>query len=213
MRIILSDDHAMVKEGIRSWLEAASGMEIIALAATGKESLEAVRTMKPDVLVQDIRLPDMSGIEVVRQLRKESSSQALKILALSGSEQFSVRSILLAGANGYCSKEESRETLLEAVRWVSEREEEYISPLAVKQYEASGEAIRKAGLTELELRIASLLKEPNGDIAELLNLSEKTVRNYLSGIYAKLRATSRFEAIKWAERYGVLERIDASQHQ
>jgi DNA-binding NarL/FixJ family response regulator len=99
----------------------------------------------------------------------------------------------------------NEDSSLEAVRWVFESEEEYISPLAQKHYEASGEAIRRAGLTTLELRIASLLKEPNGDIAELLGLSEKTVRNYLSVIYAKLRATSRFEAIKWAERCGVLE--------
>jgi NarL family two-component system response regulator LiaR len=209
MRIILSDDHVMVQEGIRSWLEAASGMEVVAVASSGKESLEFVRILTPDVLVQDIRMPDMSGIEVVRRLRKEFSSQTLKILALSGSEQVSARSILLAGANGYCAKEESRETLLEAVRWVFEYDVEYISPLAKKHYEVSGEAIRKAGLTELEMRIVALLKEPNGDIAEFLSLSEKTVCNYLSVIYTKLRTTSRFGAIKWAERNGLLESIDS----
>ena len=205
LRIVLADDHTMVKEGFRIWLETAPDMHIVGEAESGVEALAIVRNVLPDVLVQDIRLPDMSGIAVIRELRKEFPPERLKILALSGSEQYSARSALLAGANGYCAKEESRETLLEAVRWVAMRNEEYISPLAQKHYETSGEAIRRAALTEMELRLLALLKEPNGDIAETLSLSEKTVRNYLSALYAKLRISSRFEAIKWAERYGLLE--------
>ncbi len=204
-RIVLADDHAMVKEGIRAWLESAPDMTIVGEAESGAGTLEIVRSVLPDVLVQDIRLPDMSGIEVVRRIRREFTPERLKILALSGSEQYSARSVLLAGANGYCAKEESRETLLEAVRWVFASNEEYISPLARKHYEASGEAIRKANLTTMELRVLALLKEPNSEMATILSLSEKTVRNYLSTIYAKLYVSSRFDAIKWAERYGLLD--------
>jgi DNA-binding NarL/FixJ family response regulator len=204
VRIVIADDHEMVASGLRYWLSSEADFEVIAAAESGKQSLSLVQTLQPEVLIQDLKMPDMSGIEVIRHLRYKR--YPIKIMALTGSGVFHVGEVLQSGADGYCSKEEKREVLIEGIRTIlsPNRQEQWISPLALKTLLEDERTAQNVGLTTMELRVLSLLKLPNKSIAERLFLAEGTVRNHISSIYAKLGVQARYQAIAWAEKRGLL---------
>ncbi len=204
VRVVIADDHEMVASGLRYWLASEAGFEVVAAAESGKEALRLAQSLKPEVLIQDLNMPDISGIEVIRHLRHER--QSIAIMALTGSGVFHISEVLQSGADGYCSKEEKREVLIEGIRAIlsPNRQEQWISPLALKTLLDDERTAHTVGLTTMELRVLSLLKLPNKSIAERLFLAEGTVRNHISSIYAKLGVQSRYQAIAWAERRGLL---------
>ena len=194
----------MVRKGIRTWLESEPDIEVVEDIERGKDIIAKVEYHKPDVLMIDLHFPDIHGLDVIRALRAAKNNTP--ILVMTGYEKQRAKAVLEAGANGFVSKEESKDRILEAVRWASRREQGmWISPAVAQEAIQSDKAIAIADLTKTELKVLSLIELSNSQIAEKLFLSEGTVKNHISNIYSKLGVTSRREASTWARKQGILE--------
>jgi DNA-binding NarL/FixJ family response regulator len=204
VRIFIADDHTMVSDGIARRLSEETTFVVVGMAATGSATLEQVRSLKPDVLLQDLKMPDMSGVDIIRILASEMPT--LKMLAMSGSNVHLPAEAITAGARGYCAKDDSLDILVRAVQTIinaSRTDAPFISPRALQHQYSAEDAIRYAALTPTELRILTHLKLPNAEIAFRFELSEGTVRNHISNIYTKLGIHSRFDVTAWAERHNI----------
>jgi len=207
IRVVLADDHPVVRSGIRSLLERAVDVSIVGEASTGSEALRLVEEMHPDVLLLDMELPDVKGVEVAQQLKRAGST--VKILVLSAHDDPAyIRELFESGAAGYLVKEEAPETIVEAVRGVAHGEQGWVSRRIAAQMvswmrkDEDGEV----GLTPRELAVLRLVVEgkTNQNIGALLGISEKTVEKYLYTIFTKLNVTSRVEAAVYAVREGLV---------
>src|SRR5690348_11450385 len=147
INVLIVDDHEMVRKGIKSWLEAEDDIAVIDEANHGQAAMDKVKLLKPDVLLLDLHLPDMHGLDVIRKLRYEKNS--IPILVMTGYEKQRAKAVLEAGANGFLNKEEQREQVIEAVRWAARKEEgSWISPSIAGELMKTGTAIENAGLTK-----------------------------------------------------------------
>lgn len=210
--VIIVDDHPVVRAGIRQVLQATEDLSVIAEGASGAEALRLVTAQAPDVLVLDVNLPDMSGVEVTRRLRAAGVRSAILVLTVHDDAQ-TIFGLLEGGANGYVLKDEALETLVSAVRAVA-RGESWLSPEVARQVvrRAIGArpptaAARSLGLTPREVEVLCLLAQglDNGAIAEKLVLTTRTVQNHVSAIYGKLGVASRTEAALVAIRRGLVQ--------
>ena len=213
--VAIVDDHPIVRAGMRSVLELADDIIVVADGGSGNEALQLVEEHAPDVLVLDINLPDQSGIDVTRQLRSQDLSTAILILTAHDDSQ-AIFELLENGAIGYVLKDEALETLASAVRaaasgksWLSPTVASQVVQRAVTQRTNRGPNIPVSStdeeLTPREQQILSLLGEglDNTAIAERLIVTKRTVQNHISNIYGKLRVTSRTEAMLYAIRHGL----------
>jgi len=204
IKVLIADDHEMVRKGIRSWLEFESDIEVIGEAEKGADALAKVSSLKPDVLLLDLHFQDMHGLDMIRSLRGEKNETP--ILVMTGYEKQRAKAVLEAGANGFLNKLETRERLLDAIRWASKREAgSWISPSVATELMQTNNAVQSAGLTKTELKVLSLIEHNNPKIAEKLFLSEGTIANHISNIYSKLGVSTRLEAAAWARKNGILE--------
>ena len=204
IRVLIADDHEMVRKGIRSWLEAETDIDVVDDIERGKDIIPKVEILKPDVLMVDLHFPDAHGLDVIRALRAKGNTTP--ILVMTGYEKQRAKAVLEAGANGFISKEESKERIIEAVRWAARNETGvWISPAAAQEAIQTDKAIAQADLTKTELSILSLIERSNSEIADKLFLSEGRIKNHISSIYSKLGVTSRREASTWARKQGILE--------
>ncbi len=207
IRVVIADDHPIVRSGIRGMLEHAVGIQVVGEASTGKEALAMVRETAPDVLLLDMQLSDMQGIEIAQQLRLEKSS--VKILVLSAHDEPGyVDDLLEFGVSGYLLKEEAPDVIVDAVRGVARGEEGWVSRSVAAHMLAKmrGDEEGKVKLTHRETEVLRLVVEgkTNQNIAALLGISEKTIEKYLSAIFQKLGVTSRTEAAVHAVREGLV---------
>jgi len=209
IKVILVDDHPVVRKGIRDLLDDAPGIRVVGEGSSGKEALEQVQSATPDVLLLDMELPDMTGIEVMRTLKTQESR--VVILALSAfADKAYITESLASGAAGYLIKEEIPENIVEAIRGVSRGEQGWVSrQVAAKltawmQEREAGEANR---LTPREVEVLRAVVEgkTNQEIGFSLGISDKTVEKHLEGIFAKLGVSSRVEAAVRAVREGLVE--------
>lgn len=204
VRVLIVDDHDMVRKGIKSWLDAEPDIEVVAEVTRGGDVLTGIRSFAPDVVMLDLHLPDKHGLDVIRELR--AIGDATPILVMTGYQKQRARAVLEAGANGFLIKEEKREHIIEAVRWAALREAgAWISPVTAAELMQTDSAIERADLSKMELKVLGLIEHSNAIIAEKLFLSEGTVKNHVSNIYSKLDTTSRLEAAAWARKHGILE--------
>jgi two-component system response regulator DegU len=204
IRVLIVDDHDMVRNGIRSWLEAEEDIEVIEDVASGSVALDRVEKLKPDVLMLDLHLPDMHGMDIIRKLRSEKND--IPILVMTGYEKQRAKAVLEAGANGFINKEEQRDRVIDAVRWAASHEDgNWISPSIAGELMQTDRAITRADLTKTELKVLSLIEKSNSVIAEKLFISEGTIKNHLSNLYSKLGVTNRLEAAAWARKFGLIE--------
>lgn len=198
LRILLVDDHLIVRRGLASLLNDASDLEVVAEAASGEEALALASEHKPDVIVLDLRLRDMSGIEVAAELPE------FRILMLSSfMQEEDVRRAFEAGVLGYLSKDKNSDELLEAIREVGEGRQ-YLPPeisLLLAKSEWS------AHLTERELEIVQWIARgrANKEIGQQLGLSENTVKNHVKSILSKLNAKDRTHAVTEALKRGLFQ--------
>lgn len=198
VRVILADDHPVWREGIRSILEANPGITVIAEAGGGLEALRLARSLEADVLVLDMEMPDLSGVEVARAVQAEELP--VRVLALSAySDPIYVQSLLQLGAAGYVTKDKPPSLIAEAVLGVAAGEGRWFVQTASMKKSAAD------SLTERERAVLLLLAEgrSNGDIASALFVSESTVRNHLTSVYAKLGLGTSREAVAWAWKTGL----------
>jgi DNA-binding NarL/FixJ family response regulator len=208
IRILLADDHAMVRQGFRLILSSQADMEIVGEAGNGREAVELAEKLQPDVVVMDVAMPELNGIEATRRLSQ--SSPRTRVLALSmHKDSVYVREILRAGARGYLLKDSIDSDLLAAVRSVS-RGEGYLSP-AVSEAVLSDYRRHVTDpldlLTSREREVLQLIAEgkTNKDIAGVLNLSVYTVDAHRGRIMEKLNLHSTGELVRFAVRKGLID--------
>lgn len=212
LKVLIVDDHRMFREGIRSRLASEADIEVVGEAASAAEALDRVRTTKPSLVVLDVRLPDMSGIELARLLRQEWPS--LKILMLTGYDfdQY-VRAAARVGVEGYLLKDSPQDELVHAIREIAGGGAVLPPRIAMKvmrSYSVEPPAAKEAPLGKLtmrELEIVELIHQGlrNADIADRLSISARTVEAHVSSIMGKLNVQSRTEAVRIAMDMGMIK--------
>jgi len=205
IRVFLLDDHEIVRRGVRDMLEAEGGITVIGEAGTASAALARIPALRPDVAVLDVRLPDGDGVTVCREIRSRMPEVACLMLT-SFADDDALMDAVLAGASGYVLKQIRGTDLVGAVRTVATGQS-MLDPRAASQLMARlrGQSARHdplAGLTPQEKRILELIGEglTNRQIGEQLFLAEKTVKNYISGLFAKLGMERRTQAAAYAAR-------------
>jgi len=210
IRVLLADDHPLIRAGVRSILEREDDIEVVGEAGNGREALDLVEQLSPDVLLLDVEMPVMPGIEVANELKRFGSEVQILVLSSHDDEQY-VFGLLESGASGYLIKDEIPETIVEAVRGVSHGEDGWMSRRIISKivhHRATREtAVFPAGneLSERELDVLKLLAkgEDNSQIAESLFISESTVKSHCHSIYSKLDIRNRVQAAAWAWQRGL----------
>jgi DNA-binding NarL/FixJ family response regulator len=212
IRIILADDHAVMRSGLRLLLEQQKDFEIVGEASDGREAVKLAEALKPDIAVLDITMPNLNGIEAARQITAKQLGVSIVVLSMHADESFVLRA-LKAGARGYLLKESPEADFINAIRMVSEGKsffsptvsrmlvEDYVRQLQDKDIEDSYEL-----LTLREREILQLIAEgkSNKEIANMLFLSLYTVETHRSNILEKLNLHSVPELILYAVRKGVI---------
>lgn len=213
IRLLLVDDHEVVRTGLRMLLEGQSNMLIVGEASTGRQALLLAEELTPQVVVMDITLPDMSGIEVTRLLRKKFPEMAVVALTIHEDEQYFYE-MLRAGASGYVPKRAAPEDLISAIEAASVGEV-YLYPSLAKSLvsdflnRASEEKDRSAvdDLTEREQEVLALLADglTNEQIAEELVISKHTVARHRENLMRKLNLHNRSELVRYAIHRGIID--------
>ena len=206
-RVLLADDHPVVRSGIRNLLEQEPDIVVIGEASHGAEALRMVQDLKPDVLLLDVEMPGLNGVEVARRLRAEGSP--VRILGLSAyDDRQYILNLLASGAAGYLSKEEAPRVIVEAVRGVCRGEKGWLSQRAASRVVTwmQEEKPEKPKLTRRELEVLRLVVagKTNQAIGVALEISEKTVEKHLDAVFTKLGVASRVEAAVYAVREGLV---------
>jgi len=207
IRVILTDDHPVVRSGIHSLLENIVDIEMVGEAANGEETLRLVEETKPDVLLLDMELPDIGGAQVAQQIHQLHPE--VKTLVLSAHEDWVyVRELLKMGAAGYLSKEEAPEFIIDAIRGVAHGEQGWVSRRIAAQITSwiQNDKLDETKLTPREQEVLRLIVagKTNQAIAVELSISEKTVEKFISLIFTKLNVSSRVEAAVFAVREGLV---------
>jgi two-component system response regulator NreC len=209
---MLADDHVVVRSGLRMLLEAQPDMEIVAEAESGAEALAKARTFRPHVILMDIQMPDMNGIEATRHIKEIAPETAVLALTMHEDDHYFFE-MLQAGASGYLPKRAAPDDLLHAIRVVARGEVFLYPSLAVRlvqdflKRQASGEETAAEGeLTAREQEVLVLIAQgmTNPEIAERLVISVKTVDRHRENIMRKLNLHSRIELVKYALRSGLI---------
>lgn len=213
IRLLLVDDHAVVRTGLRMMLEGESDIEIVGEAENASEALNQISLLQPEVVLMDIGLPDMSGIDATRNIKQLSPDTAVVALTIHEDEEYFFK-MLDAGASGYVPKRAAPEELITAIR-VTAQGEVYLYPslakLLVSDYLLQSNQPKKRaaldGLTPREYEVLTLLADgaSNVAIAEQLSISPKTVARHRENIMGKLNLHSRSELVKYAIRKGIIE--------
>lgn len=207
IRVLLVDDHQVVRRGLRTFLEIQDDIEVVGEASDGAEGIARAEELRPDVVLMDIKMPGTDGIEALRKLR-ELDNPARVLIVTSFTEQRTVVPALRAGASGYVYKDVDPEALAGAIRSVHAGhvllQPEVAGALLAQDEPGSGQG-RGTSLTEREREVLSLIADgrSNREIARALVLSEKTVKTHVSNILMKLDLADRTQAALWAVRHGV----------
>ncbi|WP_052888327.1 MULTISPECIES: response regulator [Thermogemmatispora] len=213
IRILLADDHTILRAGLKMMLNAQPDMEVVGEAQDGRQALQEALRLQPDIVLMDITMPDMSGIEATRQIKKQVPETKVLILTMHENDEY-IFQALRAGASGYMLKEAADTDLISALH-VIQNGQVYLSPVAqsvmvgdyLQRVRAGEEKDSYESLTEREREILKLVAEgyTNTKIAERLVISPKTVDTHRTHIMDKLNLHSRAELVKYAMRRGLLE--------
>jgi two-component system response regulator NreC len=211
-RLLIVDDHAVVRSGLRMLLENERNIEIVGEAGNAKEAIEAAARLKPNVILMDIGLPDLSGIDATREIKIRCPESVIVALTIHEDEEYFFK-MLEAGATGYVPKRAAPEELLIAIR-AAANGEVYLYPslakLLVRDYLTGGrptEEQNPSDLTDREQEILTHLAEgaTNDEIAAALVISPKTVARHRENIMRKLNLHSRAELVRYAIRKGIIK--------
>ena len=211
IRVMITDDHLIVREGLRLILETADGIEIVGEASDGAECLRLIPDLKPDVVLMDLQMPRMDGITAIDHLRTRHPEIAIVILTTYNEDDLMIRG-LQAGARGYLLKDTNRESLLDTI-YAAAKGETLLKPeilarvLAAQSKPVSTSVAQvDSALTDRELEVlqAASRGERNKEIAYKLGITERTVKAHLANIYQKFNVDSRAAAVAVAAQKGLL---------
>jgi two-component system, NarL family, response regulator NreC len=212
-RILLADDHQLMRSGLRLMLERQPDLTVVGEASDGREAVALAKSLKPEVVVMDIGMPNLNGIEAARQMTQENAELAIVIVSMHADESYVLRA-LKAGARGYLLKDSAEVDLIKAVHSISSGKS-FFSPAVskvllddyVRKLKRSGTEDSYDLLTPREREILQLIAEgkSNKDIANLLNLSVYTIESHRSNLMEKLNLRGLPELILYAIRRGIID--------
>ena len=209
IRVVVADDHPLFREGLSALFEAVPGIEVVAECSSGAEAVEAAAAVQPDVVIMDLQMPGMSGIDATRQIVGTSPHIGVLVVTMFDADE-SVFGAMKAGARGYVLKGAGHDEILRAVRAVAGGEAIFGSALAkrlIGYFAGAGgpSAVPFGNLTQREREVLDKVAagRSNTGIARDLGLSEKTIRNHLSNIFVKLQVADRAQAIVRAREAGL----------
>lgn len=213
IRVLVADDHLIVREGLRLLLETASDVTLVGEACNGAEAVEIARRERPDVVLMDLSMPVLDGIDAISAIRSDAAGTAIVILTTYADDAL-IRRGLRAGALAYLLKDTDRATLLDTIR-AAARGETLLKPEVLSRLLSPVEATRPSSpsaphgleLTEREREVlaAAARGERSKEIADRLAITERTVKQHLTNLYNKLGVDSRAAAVAVAARLGLLE--------
>lgn len=211
IRVLLADDHAILRQGIRSLLEREPGVEVVGEAGDGQEAVEKAAELQPDVVLMDINMPRMNGIEATRRIRETHDHIKILVLSMHEDDEY-VAPLMQAGASGYVLKRSAASELLTALKAVNQGHTILPAQLARTAFDGSAPARQDDfdGLTPREIEVLTLVAEgyTNRRIAEELFISIKTVQAHRANIMEKLGLHDAVELTKYAIRKGIIKLED-----
>ena len=221
IRVLIADDHALFRRGLIMVLEAEPDIEVVAEAQDGTEVIGKAEEFVPDVLLMDVRMPKLNGIEAARAIRESVPSAKIVMLTVSDEED-DLFDAIKAGANGYLLKEISIEEVADAIRAVVQGQSLISPSMASKLLNEFNTLVKRAEekqqfpaprLTDRELEVLKLVAQgmSNREIAEHLYISENTVKNHVRNILEKLHLHSRMEAVVYAVRQNILDVTETAE--
>jgi len=203
VRVVLVDDHAVIRAGLEQLLSSTDDIEVVGTAANGAEALEVVRRIRPDVVLMDLQMPGVDGVAATRAMMAEQLGvDVLVLTSFSDSER--IIAALDAGAVGYLLKDADPDDVLQGIRAVS-RGESPIHPKAARALLGVRAGSQHVQLTSRESEVLGLVREglANKQIARRLDISERTVKAHLTSAFARIGVADRTQAALWAERNGL----------
>ena len=209
LTVVIADDHPLFRQGLRALLEVQEDIEVVGEAGTGTDAVEAAATLQPDVLVMDLHMPELSGIDATRQITAACPTVCVLVLTMFDEDE-TVFSAMRAGARGYVLKEADDAEVLAAIRGIARGEAIFGPGVARKVLTYFSTTVPPARaafpeLTDREREVLDLIARGYGniDIANRLVLSLKTVRNHVSNVFTKLQVADRAQAIVRAREAGM----------
>lgn len=209
LRILLADDHEIVRDGVRALIERQPGWEICGEAATGREAVQKAEALKPDIVIVDIGMPELNGLEATRQIKRMLPRTEVLILTALETEEI-VRNVFKAGARSYLLKMEASRHLIPAIEMLSKHRTYFssrVSDTIFSGYLQGGAGVEDDALTPREREIVQLVAEgkTNKGVAELFGLSVKTVETHRAAVMRKLRLDSLAALVHYAIRNGITQ--------
>jgi DNA-binding NarL/FixJ family response regulator len=205
INIMIVDDHPVVRQGLRAMFSSEPDIRVQGMAASAREAMHLIEREQPDVVLMDLRMPEMEGIEAINALRRISPGIKILVLTNYGSDEYIIRATQ-AGAMGYLLKNTPQEEIVKAVRVVYSDERYVPKDIAKRLFEAIGR--KELSPRELEVLVLVARGCTNKDVAQKLFISDKTVRNHVTSCLLKLQAKDRTEAVTRAIERGLIRLHD-----
>ncbi len=210
IKVLIADDHSLMRQGLKQILEIEKDIEVIALAVDGEDAIQKCIEIKPDVVLMDINMPNVNGIQALRRVKDMGLDTRIIMLTIHDDREYLFETVNI-GAEGYVLKDAESSNLVKAIRDVYAGESYIYPSLAsefVKEYKRRGKDIGDSGrdkLTRREYEVISLIAEGfnNKEIAEHLFISEKTVKNHVSNIFKKIGVNDRTQAAIYAFKHNI----------
>lgn len=209
IKVMIVDDHSMIREGLKQLLELDGDFTVIAEACDGIECMEKLSSVKPDIILLDINMPRMNGLEVLQKLKEKRKRVKVLVLTVHNEIEYLMKAVDI-GVNGYLLKDSESSELKKAIRSVIEGND-YIQPSLIpvlnsKIIDRNKDIVKIDSLTRRELDVLKLLAvgKYNKEIAETLEISERTVKNHVSNIFKKIGVTDRTQAAVFAIRNNLI---------
>lgn len=203
IRVLVVDDHKVVRAGLEAVIEEQADIELVSSAAGGAEAIELAKRTRPDVIVMDISMPDLDGVEATRRILSENPEARIMMLSSFG-DRSRVLAAVQAGAVGYVLKDADTEELLRAIRTTA-RGDTPLDPRVARVLVADRAALGTAQLSEREREVLALVASglSNKHIARRLGIVEATVKTHLTSIFTRIGASDRTQAAIWAREHGI----------
>lgn len=209
VKVMIADDHSMIREGLKQLLELEGEFKVVAEACDGDECLEKLTKITPDILLLDINMPNMNGLEVLKKMREKKVKVKVLVLTVHNEVEYLLKAVDI-GINGYLLKDSESVELKKAILSVVNGED-YIQPSLIpvlnsKMIDRNKDSIKIESLTKREMDVLKLLAVGmyNKEVAEKLDISERTVKNHVSNIFKKINVTDRTQAAVFAIRNNLI---------